>query len=212
MNSLGNEGHPDIEAKLARIREETERDQLFVQSPHFAKKMEIHMDRKEGELIALNSQLNDTYNINILQKESSKSLEQVLSNRQNITGDDIVKEIDRITKKYNEKARGTNSQKLLSEFMQVFIPSIYAEAGIYEQTDKRIERLVNENAHLDEELKKLQKKKGACCFIMWVTNCFLLHFKILLYRYKKHNSIKKLKIDYIFLSLVNQFINLWSVS
>jgi len=35
--------------------------------------------------MGLNSQLNDTYNINILQKESAKSLENVMNNRNNIT-------------------------------------------------------------------------------------------------------------------------------
>ena len=72
-----------------------------------------YMDRKEQELTVLNEQFNDAHNLNLLQKESLKSLEQVRNNP-NITQKDVTAEVDRLTNRYNEKSRGKNKHKLLT--------------------------------------------------------------------------------------------------
>ena len=53
------------------------------------------------------------YNLNILQEEGEKSLKLAVSNK-NLTKTELTTELDRLTKRYNERSRGTNRQKLLT--------------------------------------------------------------------------------------------------
>ena len=64
-----------------------------------------------------------------------------IRNNPNVTQQDVTAEIDRLTNRYNDKSRGINKHKLLSEFLQVFVPSVYAEADISRQMDKKINTL-----------------------------------------------------------------------
>lgn len=90
-----------------------------------------------------------------------------MSGNRNLSQQDVSKEIDRVVARYNEKSRGNNRHKLLTEFMQVFVPTVYAEAGVSDQVDKKINSLAKENKNLEEELVKLQKKQSSkCCTIM----------------------------------------------
>lgn len=112
-NTLGNELQNDLTGNLQAIRYETEQEDVLRNNPHYSTKMGRYMDRKEQELTVLNEQFNDAHNLNLLQKESLRSLEQVRNNP-NITQKDVTAEVDRLTNRYNDKSRGKNKHKLLT--------------------------------------------------------------------------------------------------
>ena len=67
---------------------------------------------------------------------------------------------------YGVGAKGANKDRLLSDFLQVFTPTLYEEAGINEDITKKLKSINKENTQLEEEIRNLQKKNEKCCSLM----------------------------------------------
>ena len=57
--------------------------------------------------------------------------------------------------KYERQAQGKNKDKLLSDYLQLFTPTLYEEAGLNEIVKKRLKTVNDQNKELEEEIRKM---------------------------------------------------------
>ena len=124
------------------------------------------MNRKENEIRRLNEQYQDSENVNLLQKESDKLLKKVKNNRKELQKKDVDDDLKNMIDRYESQAQGKNKDRLLSDYLQLFTPTLYEEAGLNETLEKKLKKVHKENDALEEEIKKMEKKNGKCCNLM----------------------------------------------
>ena len=47
--------------------------------------------------------------------------------------------------KYDQKAKGKNKHRLLSDYLQLFTPTLYEEAGVNQKVDHQLRKYQKEN-------------------------------------------------------------------
>lgn len=93
-------------------------------------------------------------------------LKKVKKSRGEIEKKEVDGELKKLIDKYEKNAYGRNKDKLLSDYLQLFTPTLYEEAGLNEALDSKLNKVHKQNRELEEEIKKMEKKNGKCCNLM----------------------------------------------
>ena len=123
LHKLGEEPQNNLKETLQQIREEVE-GEFKCSDSKYTTKLSQCIDRKEEEIHSTNEEMHEKKNIQLLEKESEKSLKQIRE-KSSSTHADIEKELNKLSALYEREAGGESKEKLYSEYMKVFAPILY---------------------------------------------------------------------------------------
>lgn len=64
-----------------------------------------------------------------------------MKNSKDNTKKDVDKGLQVLIDNYKANAEGNNKEKLLSDFLDIFVPTLYDEAGLTQGMDKKLSKL-----------------------------------------------------------------------